>query len=321
MASSQSRLGSPMVYAAVGASVLAIPATAAALGTPAGPSGSGPSIKLRVKRTQIRYGHEVVAFGDAPVSASGETVALQFLASGTGAWQQIASARVAPDGSFRLVAPLNRSGWLQATMSETASSSGTGPVATSSSTGSSSPAHVAVAAGLHLRARAINELGPRRIDVRGLLLSRVGGRRVLLQGERDGRWVTLSAAHTSRRGTFSLRYRPTGTVTERLRVRFAGDSSNAGVARPAGSLSVYRPSVASWYYDGGTTGCGFHARYGVANVSLPCGTHVRFFYGGRTVDAVVDDRGPYVGGRTWDLNQTTAAALGFGGVGTIWSSR
>ena len=36
--------------------------------------------------------------------------------------------------------------------------------------------------------------------------------------------------------------------------------------------------------------------------------------------ATVDDRGPYVGGRTWDLNQNTAAALGFGGVGTVWAS-
>jgi rare lipoprotein A (peptidoglycan hydrolase) len=42
--------------------------------------------------------------------------------------------------------------------------------------------------------------------------------------------------------------------------------------------------------------------------------------GGRTVTAVVDDRGPYVGGRQWDLNQNTAGALGFGGVGTVWSS-
>jgi rare lipoprotein A (peptidoglycan hydrolase) len=38
------------------------------------------------------------------------------------------------------------------------------------------------------------------------------------------------------------------------------------------------------------------------------------------VTAVVDDRGPYVGGREWDLNQNTARALGFGGVGTVWST-
>jgi rare lipoprotein A (peptidoglycan hydrolase) len=39
------------------------------------------------------------------------------------------------------------------------------------------------------------------------------------------------------------------------------------------------------------------------------------------VSATVDDRGPYVGGRDWDLNQKTASALGFSGVGQVWSSQ
>ena len=69
------------------------------------------------------------------------------------------------------------------------------------------------------------------------------------------------------------------------------------------------------------TACGFHAYYGVANKTLPCGTKVTFAYGGRTVTATVDDRGPFVAGREWDLNQNTAAALGMGGVATVWSSR
>jgi rare lipoprotein A (peptidoglycan hydrolase) len=72
--------------------------------------------------------------------------------------------------------------------------------------------------------------------------------------------------------------------------------------------------LASWYYDAGATACGFHATYGVANKWLPCGTKVTFAYHGRQVDAVVQDRGPYVGGRVWDLNQGLAGALGFGGV-------
>jgi rare lipoprotein A (peptidoglycan hydrolase) len=103
-------------------------------------------------------------------------------------------------------------------------------------------------------------------------------------------------------------------------VRFGGDHANRGAVERAGSVTRYRPAVASWYEDAGSTACGFHAHYGVANVSLPCGATVRFMSGGRTVTAVVDDRGPYVGGRTWDLNQNTAAALGMGGVATVWSS-
>lgn len=55
----------------------------------------------------------------------------------------------------------------------------------------------------------------------------------------------------------------------------------------------------------------------VAHRSLPFGTRVEFQYRGRTVIAVVKDRGPYVGGRTFDLGPGTAHALGFGGVGTV----
>lgn len=76
-------------------------------------------------------------------------------------------------------------------------------------------------------------------------------------------------------------------------------------------------AVASWYSDAGQTASGFHATYGVANLSLAFGTRVQFVYHGRQIEGVVDDRGPYVGGRTWDLNQNVAAALGFGGVDTV----
>lgn len=76
-------------------------------------------------------------------------------------------------------------------------------------------------------------------------------------------------------------------------------------------------AVASWYDDAGQTASGWHATYGVANRWLAFGTRVHFVYHGHAVDAVVDDRGPYVGGRDWDLNQNTAGALGFGGVDTV----
>ena len=55
----------------------------------------------------------------------------------------------------------------------------------------------------------------------------------------------------------------------------------------------------------------------VAHPSMPFGTRIEFAYGGRTTIAVVQDRGPYVGGRTFDLGPGTAKALGFGGVGTV----
>jgi rare lipoprotein A (peptidoglycan hydrolase) len=142
----------------------------------------------------------------------------------------------------------------------------------------------------------------------------------VLQARNGRRWATLGSARTRANGRFVVRSRLSDSGEQQLRVRFTGDRSNAAVSRSAGRVNVFRQSTASWYEDAGNTACGFHARYGVANLSLPCGTHVTFSYGGRTVTATVDDRGPYVGGREWDLNQNTAAALGFAGVATVWSS-
>jgi rare lipoprotein A (peptidoglycan hydrolase) len=79
------------------------------------------------------------------------------------------------------------------------------------------------------------------------------------------------------------------------------------------------PTVASWYYDEGNTACGFHAEYGVANKTLPCGTKVVLRYAGHSVTATVDDRGPFVYGRSYDLDQRTASALGMWGVATVYS--
>lgn len=83
------------------------------------------------------------------------------------------------------------------------------------------------------------------------------------------------------------------------------------------SAASWSHAVASWYYDAGQTASGWHAAYGIANLSLSFGTRVRFSYHGRQVTGTVDDRGPYIAGRTWDLNQTVAGALGFAGVDVV----
>lgn len=78
-------------------------------------------------------------------------------------------------------------------------------------------------------------------------------------------------------------------------------------------------AMASWYDLGGVGACGGEAQsgMGVANLSLACGTRLTFYYHGRSVNAVVDDRGPYVAGRSFDLNANVASALGFAGVNTV----
>jgi len=80
--------------------------------------------------------------------------------------------------------------------------------------------------------------------------------------------------------------------------------------------------MASWYgpkFYGNRTACGQRlkkATVGVAHKKLPCGTRVVLAYQGHWVRAKVIDRGPYVGGRKWDLTRRLAVQLGTLRVGT-----
>lgn len=92
-----------------------------------------------------------------------------------------------------------------------------------------------------------------------------------------------------------------------------------GTQSAARKHAGFHRGVASWYYDNGSNACGFHAGLGVANRTLPCGTHVIFLHGSHRAKAVVDDRGPYVAGRGWDLNERLAHKLHVSGVATVWA--
>jgi peptidoglycan hydrolase-like protein with peptidoglycan-binding domain len=84
--------------------------------------------------------------------------------------------------------------------------------------------------------------------------------------------------------------------------------------------------TASWYgpgFWGNRTACGRtlkHETVGVAHRKLPCGTKVTFNKGGRWLRTKVIDRGPYVKGRTWDLTQKAAQALGMEYTGSLRSA-
>lgn len=77
-------------------------------------------------------------------------------------------------------------------------------------------------------------------------------------------------------------------------------------------------SIASWYYDAGSTASGTHYTNGFAALIFGSewGKKVLFCYQ-RCAVGYLDDHGPYVGGRTFDLNQNLAGAIGFSGVGTV----
>ena len=89
------------------------------------------------------------------------------------------------------------------------------------------------------------------------------------------------------------------------------------------AASGWKTAKVSWYgpgFYGKNTASGAVLTQGMMNVahrSLAFGTKIQFEYNGRTCTAVVNDRGPFVGGRTFDLGPGTAKALGFSGVGTV----
>ena len=312
------------VHVAIATIMLAVPASAYALTTGAvsdSQAGTTTVINAQVSPQHTHVDRTVTVTGSASASDAGHWAILQASAAENARWHYQASGRIDSTGRFALSARLHQSGFVRVIDAGVPSSTAAVSPSWSSSpadTVASAPVPVSVAAQFKLAPKSLNVLGGSGVTVRGKLLPAQRGRSVHLEGRFGGHWRTLAMAHTGRKGGFAVHDYPASALQRRLRVAFAGDQTNARTVAAAGRLTVYGQSVASWYNDAGGTACGFHATFGVANRTLPCGTKVRFRYGGHSVTATVDDRGPFVGGRSWDLNQNTAGALGFGGVGTVW---
>jgi rare lipoprotein A (peptidoglycan hydrolase) len=181
----------------------------------------------------------------------------------------------------------------------------------------------ATASKVDVSKRKLNVRMGRRALVRGRI--QPAGSTVALQISRRGRWITLDRDRTDAAGAYVLRDRVKRPQSVRVRVKVV-DGGPAG-SRRLGRLNVYRSAYASWYGPGlygGHLSCGGTldaGDLGVAHKSLPCGTKVTLRHGGKTVRVPVIDRGPYVGGREFDLTAATAQRLGFSGHGAILTTR
>jgi rare lipoprotein A len=101
-----------------------------------------------------------------------------------------------------------------------------------------------------------------------------------------------------------------------------------GLSGCAASQPPIEPSIkksyhghATWYQDGKRTADGqrFNPdKYSVAHRTLPFGTMLRLtnVNNGSTIEAVVNDRGPFIKGREVDVSRGGAKALGFFHSGT-----
>jgi rare lipoprotein A len=174
-----------------------------------------------------------------------------------------------------------------------------------------------------VRHRKLNVRAGKRTAVVGRVAPGVTGITVSLQVKRGKRWKPIDRDRTDAAGRYKLRERLRRTGSAKVRLRVAGGPGVAPGKRVIGRLNVYRVANASWYGPGlygNRTGCGGTLRsgqLGVAHKSLPCGTLVTFKRGDRSVRVPVIDRGPYVGGREYDLTAATAQRLSFEGHGAI----
>jgi peptidoglycan lytic transglycosylase len=129
-------------------------------------------------------------------------------------------------------------------------------------------------------------------------------------------WVNEATAVAGTGGTFLARWRPKVVGRFTVRAITPGSQVQAAAAAPTAPVTVYRAARTTWYgpgFYGHTTACGFvlsHRIMGVAHRTLPCGTPVELYLGGRTVVVPVIDRGPFSNAAHYDLTSATAQALG-----------
>lgn len=150
------------------------------------------------------------------------------------------------------------------------------------------------------------------------------GRKVVLQrlDPKDG-WRNVARARVRSTSRFEVAWKAdrVGRISLRAVVSGRGRASASSGAAPIAKVTVYRPTMATFYgpgFFGQQTACGqvlAPDTQGVAHRKLPCGTLVALTYAGREIVVPVIDRGPFHDGYTWDLTQATADALGFTAIG------
>lgn len=179
-----------------------------------------------------------------------------------------------------------------------------------------SPAASAGATAISLTARR-NVMANHVVTFQGSV-SPAGSREVAIEVGGD----TINV-RTAEDGGFKTPWRASHPGVYGARASVVGEAGPSDAAR----VNVYRPAAASYYGPGlygGALACGgvlSPGKIGVANKTLPCGTHLTLRYRHRTVRVQVIDRGPYSGNREFDLTAATRAKLGFPSTGTVLSTR
>jgi rare lipoprotein A len=280
----------------------------------------GSTHTMRIADRSLTVGHAARVRGSAGRSYAGHTAVLEFRAAGSAEWSPLASATVGDDGRYRVNHSVPRNGSLRVSVQ--------GPPGTATAAAAQSAVRsVRVAPSVRIPRKRLHVKAGRSTVVGGVVKPRSAGIRVALQVRGARGWRTLDRDRTNARGRFALRDRQHATLSARARVVVPGHAGLAAARRGLGRLNVYRYAHASWYGPGlygGHLACGgtlTPGTLGVANKSLPCGAKVTLRHGGRSIRVRVIDRGPYVGGREYDLTEATARRIGFHGHGALLVTR
>ena len=285
------------------AACLVMTSTAYAATTPGAQDADSKGVTIAVAGAgdRIAYGKRLELSGTVAERVNGRKVRLEHAPGGRG-WRPVAARSTSHGGAWRFTVRATQSGAYRAV---------------SQSGGASAPRRVTVAARVAAGAtKHVNKGAP--VRVRGAVSPGVAGRKVAVELQRGGAWRTVARLRTGVGGRFAAAWRPPAHGRYRLRVRVRGDRLNTAAGSSAGRVHVYRPAAASWYGPGlygNALGCGGRlgtGTLGVAHKTLPCGTKVTLRYRGRSVTVPVVDRGPYAGGREFDLTGATKQRLGFG---------
>jgi rare lipoprotein A len=218
--------------------------------------------------------------------------------------------------------PASRLPWFAGALSLIATTGAT-PAAAHAETQSTAP--TATIARVGVDKRRLNIRAGQRAAVVGSAEPGVPGLAAYLQVKRGHRWRTLDKDSTAAGGRYVLRERIRAAMSAPARVVLRWGAAKR--KQRVGRLNSFRFAHASWYGPGlfgNRLSCGgtlTASRLGVAHKSLPCGTKLTLRHHHRAIRVRVIDRGPYVGGREYDLTQATARRLGFHGHGAILSTR
>ncbi len=290
----------------------------------AGPPGAaGKSAQIDASKRSVAFGDPVTLEGSFP-GAGNAPIEIRYRAKRSDVWHTAAESHTGAGGAYDVQVRPDRSASWRAELSQARPvgdrpAPGAAPSGVDAGTGSE---RIRVRSRTRARIAGRHGLVGDRVEVHGRVTPAGAERRVVVRigGEKMN-------AHAGRDGRFSVDWRARRTGAFRVEARARSNRTATGSRDRAGRLTVYRPAAASWYGPGlygNALACGgtlSASTMGVANRTLPCGTKVHLRYGDRSVTVPVIDRGPFAGGREYDLTAATKEALGFPDLGTVLTTR